>query len=231
VLRLEDGSERDLRVSALYRLPAGKGKLEFSSLSLLARNRSAALAAGIGRLDGVSLVTPASRAANRLTGSIQMTSLTRERGSGVSVELHTYGVGYDGQTDYALHEIIGVVADSQFDNLRTAPRSEMFRLSGTSNLLLSFRVEAAAMDTIREALEGVWREAVGVGSPMIMFGSSIVAEQFGQEEKEGRLLAGFALLPICLLASLVVIGIAGSTLGLTVLRACRVKPALLLRYE
>lgn len=35
MLRLEDGSERDLRVSALYRLPAGKGKLEFSSLSLL----------------------------------------------------------------------------------------------------------------------------------------------------------------------------------------------------
>lgn len=348
-----------------------------------ARNRGAALAIEIDRLEGVSLVTPASRAANRLTGSIQMTSLTRERGSNVSVELHTYGVGYDffslysmpvlagrsfsrerdplldsrtwdaeangpfvtkvlvnesavrsygfaspeeaigaqlyapfrtadGEPAFAQHEIIGVVADSQFDNLRAAPRGEMFRLSGASNLLLSFRVEAASMHNITEALQSVWNEVVGVGSPLVMFGSDIVAEQFGQEEKEGRLLAGFALLamlvscmglyglvafdagrrtkeigvrkvlggnhgsiqalflrqyfwamlvanlvawpltlwamqywlerfpyqiepwlflPICLIASLLVLVIAGSTLVLTVLKASRVKPALLLRYE
>ncbi len=36
VLRLNDGSERDLRVAAIYRLPEGKGQLEFPSLSLLA---------------------------------------------------------------------------------------------------------------------------------------------------------------------------------------------------
>ncbi len=351
--------------------------------SEVAQNNGTALANEIARIDGVSLVTPASRAANRLVGSMQVTSMTRERGSDVSVELYTYSVGYDffslysmtilagrafsrerdplidfrtydaeesgpfttkvvvnasatrdlgfaspqeaigtllytpfrnedGEINFAQREIIGVVADSQFDSLRMAPRSEMFWISGNSNWLLSFRVEESSMSAITEAVETVWRDVINTGRPMIMFGANIVAEQFGQEGREGRLLAGFAMLailvscmglyglvafdatrrtkeigvrkvlggnhgniqslflrqyfwpmlaanliawpatiwamqqwlqrfpyqvepwlfvPICLLAGLMVVLIAGSTLGLTVLKACKTKPAQLLRYE
>lgn len=77
---------------------------------------------------------------------------TRVSGKALTVHCHGHdgrhrrsreaGVGFapfrtaDGELTFAQHEIIGVVADSQFDSLRTAPRSEMFKLSGNANMLL-----------------------------------------------------------------------------------------------
>lgn len=345
--------------------------------------KSTALSNEISRIPGVDLVTPVSRVAGKMVGSLSVSSLRRERGSDVSVEIYQYNVGYDffslygmeilagrsftrerdslqdrsayqaeegvpfirrtilnessvkdfgftspqesiGQALYSSYrtenneimfteyEVIGVVADSQFDSLRSRPDSEMYRLIGNSNEILSFRVEESAMDTVRAELENAWDEVIGISSPMIFFGRDLLAEAFNKEENEGRLLAGFTLLailvsclglyglvafdtarrtkeigvrkvlggnhgniqllflrqyfwpmlaanivawpitlwamqqwlqkfpyqiqpwvlvPICIIAGLLVITIAGSTLGLTVWKALRTKPAQALRYE
>lgn len=348
-----------------------------------ARNNGTVLMNEIAALEGVDLVTPASRMANILNGSLQVTTFTRERGSGVSSELYAYNVGYDffslysmqllagrtfaleqdplidrnrlsaeenrafvtklvlnetaisaygfvsaeeavGATLYAeyrnrdnevaftIHEIIGVVADNQFASVRAAPLGETYRLGGTDNSMLSFRVNETAMPTVRSAVEGIWNRVVGTNNATILFGREIMAEEFRQEINENLLLSGFTfmailvscmglyglvafdtvkrtkeigirkvlggrhwniqglfmqqyfwpmlaanviawpaaiwlmqqwlqqfpyqiaqwiIVPICLLASLVVIGIADTTLGLTVRGAYKAKPARALRYE
>lgn len=52
------------------------------------------------------------------------------------------------------------------------------------------------MSSIRAELMEVWDEVIGISTPMIFFGREIAAEEFRQEENEGRMLGGFALLAI-----------------------------------
>lgn len=229
-----------------------------------ASSNATALVNEISRIQGVDLVTPASRVANAMVGALSVSSVSRERGGDLQAELYGYWVGYDfftlydmdilagrpftrerdplpgapsaeedvpgiarvvlnasgvrdlgfaspqealGQSLYQPYrtpesegvtrlEVIGVVADSQFDSLRSAPGSEMYRLSGTSGQVLSFRVAESAMGSVRAALEKVWDEVIGISTPTIFFGREVVAEEFRQEENEGRLLGGFALLAV-----------------------------------
>jgi putative ABC transport system permease protein len=93
-------------------------------------------------------------------------------------------------------EIIGVIADNQFNSLRMPPRSEAYALQTLASWNFALKVDPKAMPTIADDLRRVWREVIGVGQAGVDFEENNVQRLFDRELKEGRLLLGFSALAV-----------------------------------
>jgi putative ABC transport system permease protein len=96
--------------------------------------------------------------------------------------------------------IVGVANDTQFDSPRSAPRPELYLISGEQGSLidaiaLRFEGEAAQMHA---RLEEVWQSVAGDVPLRTTFMDQAIALEFAQERSEARLLLSFALLAVAI---------------------------------
>ncbi len=117
--------------------------------------------------------------------------------------------GKQGKPGYVEYLIIGVVADSQYNNLRLKPIPEGYRLIPDATDYLTVRYKGDYQKVVKE-VERVWHEVVG----NIPFGYNNViqnlASTFAQEETENKVLIAFALLAV-FIACMGLFGIAAFT--------------------
>lgn len=98
----------------------------------------------------------------------------------------------------ALHHftIIGVVADTQFFSLRSAPRPEVYVLSPQFMTdVLSLRYTGTGQAVLAAVTE-VWRRVVGDADLSFAFVDQLLEEEFAQERMEARMLVSFSLLAV-----------------------------------
>jgi putative ABC transport system permease protein len=93
-------------------------------------------------------------------------------------------------------EIIGVVADSQFDWLLAPTRNEVYELQSVASWYLTLKVRPEIIPTIAGDLQRIWRDAGGIGQAGISFVENDVQQAFDRELREGRLLLGFSMLAV-----------------------------------
>ena len=98
-------------------------------------------------------------------------------------------------SSYSEYTIIGVVADSQFRNLRLKPEPEIYRLSSSTAFFLSVRYKGDYRTMVKE-VRGVWNKVVGDVSFRCSNVRQNLATTFLQEEQENRILIAFALLAV-----------------------------------
>jgi putative ABC transport system permease protein len=100
--------------------------------------------------------------------------------------------------------IVGVVADTQFFSLRSAPRAETYVLTpgATRSLSISYTGPAAAT---RADVEQVWRRVMGDAELTVSYVDETMSREFAQEKQEALMLVGFTVLAI-LIASLGLFG-------------------------
>lgn len=103
--------------------------------------------------------------------------------------------GQDGEILRTPVEIIGVVEDSRFESLREAPESTVYLLA-REYTTVSVRYADTVAGTIARDIERVWNEVVPDNSFSGEFLTTVLADEFRQEENEGRLLLSLAFLSI-----------------------------------
>lgn len=109
-------------------------------------------------------------------------------------------------TSYQEFEIIGVVEDSQFRSLRTAPDAEIFYLNEDRANLLTLRFEGNGQDVLAEVTT-TWNSIVGDVELNPSFVEEELANTYNQERNEGLLLISFSILSL-FIAGLGLFGIA-----------------------
>jgi putative ABC transport system permease protein len=95
----------------------------------------------------------------------------------------------------ATMEIIGVIADLQFQSLREPMRPEMFLLSRTYVSALSIKFDGNGSDLVSK-IEGIWGEMAPSVPFRYEFIDERLAEEFEREESQSILLAIFAGLAV-----------------------------------
>lgn len=103
-------------------------------------------------------------------------------------------------------EIIGVVADSQYRSLRTAPDAEIFYLLEDSANLLTVRFDGDGQRALAE-IEQTWNTVLGEQAFNANFVAEELANTFAQERNEGLMMVSFSLLSL-MIAGLGLFGIA-----------------------
>jgi putative ABC transport system permease protein len=93
-------------------------------------------------------------------------------------------------------EIIGVVADSQFSSLLAPTRNEVYELQSVASWYLTLKVRPEIIPRIESDLRRIWRETGGVGNARVVFVENNVQQAFDREQREARLLLGFAVLAV-----------------------------------
>ena len=97
--------------------------------------------------------------------------------------------------NYKEFKIIGVVADSQFRNLRTKPGPELYQLSPEMTHFLTVRYRGDYQSMIKK-IRGIWNNVVGD----FLFKDSNVKQNliasFSQEKRENTAFIAFALLSV-----------------------------------
>jgi putative ABC transport system permease protein len=93
-------------------------------------------------------------------------------------------------------EIIGVIADSQFNSLLEPTLSEVYILQADGGWFLTLKIAPQSMSTIGDDLRRAWREVGADGQAPIDFVENDVQQALDREQKEGRLLLGFSMLAV-----------------------------------
>ncbi len=111
--------------------------------------------------------------------------------------------------------IIGVVADSQFIDLRSQPAPEIYQFFPEVAAFLTIRYENE-QENIQEAVETLWKQHMSDALFVFSFVEQNLSQVFLKEQNEGRILSTFALLAI----TIACLGLFGSV-AFTV--ACRTR--------
>ena len=114
-----------------------------------------------------------------------------------------------GKPGYSEYLIIGVVEDSQFNNLRLKPIPEGYRLIPDATDYLTVRYKGDYQEVVKK-VERVWHEVVGDSAFNYNNVNQNLAATFAQERIENKVLISFALLAV-FIACMGLFGIASFT--------------------
>ncbi len=103
--------------------------------------------------------------------------------------------GVQGKPGYEEYLIIGVVEDSQYNNLRLKPVPEGYRLIPDATYYLTVRYKGDYQKVVKE-VERVWHEVLGDITFSYNNVNQNLAATFAQEETENKVLISFALLAV-----------------------------------
>jgi putative ABC transport system permease protein len=111
--------------------------------------------------------------------------------------------------------VIGVVADSQFIDLRSRPAPEIYQFFPEVTGFLTIRYQGER-DDILKSVEAIWKQQMGDALFVFSFVDQNLGQVFLKERNEGRILSSFALLAI----TIACLGLFGSA-AFTVARRTR----------
>lgn len=114
--------------------------------------------------------------------------------------------GEPGVAGYQEFEIIGVVRDSQYKNLRSIPEPEIYYVRQDNTNFMALRYEANPQ-LVRQRVEAVWQDLIGNEPFVGVFVNQDLANAFSREQTEAKVLVTFSLLAI-VIACLGLFGIA-----------------------
>lgn len=101
--------------------------------------------------------------------------------------------------------VIGVVADSQFINLRARPAAEVYQFFPEITRFMTIRYQGEPQD-VQEKVEQIWKQHMGDTLFVFSFVEQNLAQVFAKERNEGRILGTFTLLAL----SIACLGLFGS---------------------
>ena len=117
--------------------------------------------------------------------------------------------GDPGSPGYSEYTVIGVVADSQYRNLRLKPEPETYLLNFDNTCFLTARYRGDFQTTVKEVKQ-VWHKVVGDFTLSISNVKQNLATTFTREQSEKQVLIAFAVLSI-FIACMGLFGIAAFT--------------------
>ncbi len=103
--------------------------------------------------------------------------------------------GQPGESGHQEFAIIGVVEDTQYRSLRSAPAAEIYYLQENGSDVLTLRFEGDPQEAL-SAVTRVWEEVVGDSTMTASFVEEVLAESFRQERNEGMILVAFSTLAL-----------------------------------